>query len=207
MGQCGAGIRACHVVENNYAQAIPTNVKWYERRLPHWHPKEASIFLTWMLKGSFPLHCKHSSFTNEDAKLDRADAGPMFLKDPRCAKIVADAIEYGESAMHMYRLISYVVMSNHVHLLFCPHLPIQRITKVLKGYTARQINRVLNRTGQPLWQDESFDRWMRSGSDERTVTRYIESNPVTAGLVDSAEQWLWSTASRKAGRNACPTVQ
>ena len=204
--QCGAGIPACHFVENNYTPAIPKNVNWYERRLPHWHPQETSIFLTWMLKGAIPLHCKHYSFITEDAKLDRSGSGPTYLKDPRCAKIVADAIEYGESGMHMHRLIAYVVMSNHVHLLICPVVPIARITKVLKGYTAREINRLLNRTGQPLWQDESFDRWMRGGNDERTVTRYIESNPVTAGLVDNAEQWLWSTASGKAGRNACPTL-
>ncbi len=138
---------------------------------------------------------------------DRADSGPMWLKDPRCARIVAEAIEYGDEVMKMYRLIAYVVMSNQVHLLIRPLVPIPTITRALKGYTAGEINRVVNRTGQPVWQDKSFDRWMRGAKDERTVTRYIELNPVTAGLVSSGEDWLWSTARRKAGKNACPTSQ
>ncbi len=192
-------------LENNPFQLIPQSVNWYERKLPHWHPEEASIFLTWMLKGAIPLQCKRSPFADEDAKLDRGDSGPTWLKDASCAKIVAEAIEHGEASMKMYKLIAYVVMSNHVHLLICPLVPVPKITRVLKGYTAREINRLLNRTGQALWQDESFDRWMRGGKDERTITRYIEMNPVTAGLVHTAEQWLWSTASRKAGKNACPT--
>jgi putative transposase len=172
-------------------------VIWYERRLPHWHPEDASIFLTWRLKGSLPLNCKASSFVAEDTKLDRGDTGPVWLKYPRCAKIVAEAIEYGEAEMRLYKLIAFVVMSNHVHLLIFPLAAIPRITRVLKGYTARKINVVLNRTGEALWQDESFDRWIRNGKDELRVGTYIEMNPVAAGLVHTAEEWLWSTASRR----------
>ena len=60
--------------------------------------------------------------------------------------------------------------------------------------TARQANVILGRTGQPFWQDESYDRWVRGPSELEKIVRYIERNPVSAGLVDSIENWRWSSA-------------
>ena len=53
---------------------------------------------------------------------------------------------------------------------------------------------ILGRTGQPFWQDESYDRWVRGPSELEKIVRYIERNPVSAGLVDSIENWRWSSA-------------
>ena len=68
----------------------------------------------------------------------------------------------------------------------------------LKGSTARNANRILGRTGQPFWQDESFDRYLRRSSQiERTID-YIENNPVSARLVYSPDGWPWSSAGWQA---------
>ena len=85
-------------------------------------------------------------------------------------------------------------MANHVHVLVYPQAPLPRITKAVKNYSARQANVILGRTGQPFWQDESYDRWVRGPSELEKIVRYIERNPVSAGLVDSVEQWRWSSA-------------
>src|SRR5437879_11038652 len=62
------------------------------------------------------------------------------------------------------------------------------------------------RTGQPFWQDESFDRYLRRSSQiERTID-YIENNPVSATLVCSPESWLWSSAGGQAKPPAPPTA-
>lgn len=87
-------------------------------------------------------------------------------------------------------------MPNHVHLLIAPRIPIRRITNGLKGVTARDANRILGRTGRPFWQDESFDHWVRTPAEFNRIRVYIESNPVSAGLADRPEDWLWSSASR-----------
>jgi putative transposase len=85
-------------------------------------------------------------------------------------------------------------MPNHVHLLILPQVPVPVLMRWLKGSTARSANRILGRTGQPFWQDESYDHYLRSSTPiERTIA-YIEGNPVSAGLVDSAECWRWSSA-------------
>jgi hypothetical protein len=63
----------------------------------------------------------------------------------------------------------------------------------LKRFTAKEGNRMLGLTGQPFWQDESYDRLIRDGEFER-IANYIEMNPVKAGLVSAPEDFPWSSA-------------
>jgi REP element-mobilizing transposase RayT len=73
-------------------------------------------------------------------------------------------------------------MPNHVHLLVDPKAPAPKITQYVKGVSARRANELLGRTGRPFWQDESFDRWVRSAKERSNIIRYIEHNPVRASL-------------------------
>lgn len=121
--------------------------------------------------------------------LEAARTGPVWLKDPRIAAAVVETIRYGETVRRFYKTLAYVVLVNHVHLLIGNvAVPIAAITKCLKGYTARYSNKILGRTGQPFWQDESFDHWVRNCRELRKIIDYIESNPVKAGLVSRPEQ-------------------
>ena len=96
-------------------------------------------------------------------------------------------------------------MPNHVHILIRPQTATSSITRWLKGSTARKANLILDRTGEPFWQDESYDRWVRNEGEWSRIVRYIEYNPVAAGFVQTPEQWLWSSVP-KAGESACPTL-
>jgi hypothetical protein len=49
------------------------------------------------------------------------------------------------------------------------------------------------RTGQPFWQDESYDHLVRHREEFERIRNYIENNPVVAGLVQAPEQYLWSS--------------
>lgn len=69
-----------------------------------------------------------------------------------------------------------------------------RSLQSVKGYTAREANRLLQRTGQPFWQSESFDHWIRDEQEFKRVQRYIEQNPVRAGIVVHPGQYPWSSA-------------
>ncbi len=80
-------------------------------------------------------------------------------------------------------------MANHVHVLLRPEVPLRRIMNGIKGVTAQAANHILGRTGQPFWQDESFDHWVRSEAEFQRIWSYIERNPVTAGLVERPEDW------------------
>jgi hypothetical protein len=62
---------------------------------------------------------------------------------------------------------------------------------------AFQPNRLLDRTGQVFWQEEYFDRIVRNDRQFPQIKRYIEGNPVTAGLAASPEEFPWSSAGLK----------
>lgn len=123
-----------------------------------------------------------------------AATGPRWLEDQRVAQCVVDALRYGERQLGLYHLRAWVLMVNHLHILIHPEARLSRITKAIKNYSARQANAILGRTGQPFWQDESYDHWVRGPEEFEKVVRYIERNPVVAGLVQREEEWRWSSA-------------
>lgn len=106
-----------------------------------------------------------------------------------------EAIRAGESEKRFYELQAWAVMPNHVHLLVLPHVALPQITHWIKGRTAREANRLLGRTGEPFWQDESYDHWVRNEREFQRIVAYIEKNPVLAGLAATAEDWPWSSAA------------
>jgi putative transposase len=176
---------------------------YYARNLPHWHPDGKIIFLTWRLFGSLPssvlkrLESLRATpgrqFAAADKFLDSATSGPSWLSDPKIAVVVKEAILRGEK-LGQYTLFSYVVMPNHVHVLIEPRVPLLRVTRSIKGVSARDANAALGRIGKPFWQDESFDHWIRNGAQFERVRSYIENNPVKAGLAKSQKEWPWSSA-------------
>jgi REP element-mobilizing transposase RayT len=99
--------------------------------------------------------------------------------------------------LDFYELDAYVVMPNHVHLLVFPKTSPSRFLKSIKSYTAREANKMLTRTGQPFWQSETYDHWVRDAQERQRIRAYIENNPVKAGLARSPEQFSWSSASER----------
>jgi putative DNA methylase len=93
-----------------------------------------------------------------------------------------------------HNLHAFVVMPNHVHILVTPLVPMAKLTQRIKGRSARLANEILGRTGQPFWQDESFDHWVRNSVQFEKIRSYIENNPVKAGLVAESCLWPYSSA-------------
>jgi hypothetical protein len=132
------------------------------RRLPHIYPENKWLFVTWHLYGSlpsarYPPPHKLSSgeaFVWMDRYLDVARTGPLFLKNENVAQLIIDSLFKGEELAH-YKLGPFALMANHVHVLLLPLVAPSRLLKSLKGYTAREANRLLGRTGEPFWQRES----------------------------------------------------
>ncbi len=179
-----------------------TSMTYYRRNLPHWLPDGRILFVTWRLTGSLPrpltknLACGRPdgrAFRSLDAVLDRGAFGPVWLKNAQIASCVVESLQFGEVELHEYKMHAYVVMPNLVHVLLEPQTELRRITQGIKGTTSRRANAILRRVGQPFWQDESFDRWIRNEDEFLRVRRYIVRNPVTAGLVKMAEDWPWSS--------------
>jgi REP element-mobilizing transposase RayT len=170
-------------------------VSFYRRRLPHWQPEGVPIFLTWRLFGSLPEYApvgrsvicpttQGQRFMAMDRLMDRANTGPTWLGIPQIAQAVRDTVVAQANLWGLYDLFAWVLMSNHVHMLVQPRKPLREITRAVKNTSARGANLILGRAGTPFWQDESFDHWVRDRGEFERIARYIEENPVSAGLVE-----------------------
>jgi putative transposase len=191
-------------------------MSWYERRLPHWDVTGKRMFVTFRLHGSLPVNrvfpndrlTAGEAFVAMDRLLDRAKRGPMFLRQPEIAEIVINSLYDGEQRFGRYELHAFVVMANHVHLLVTPFVPSRDWLGPLKGFTGHEAKCMLGLQDGPFWQDESYDHLIRNDAECAQVKRYIEWNPVKAGLAVLPEEFPFSSAtpgrSPAAGRKAWP---
>ena len=176
-------------------------MRHYERRLPHWDMVGRPLFVTFRLHDSLPTSRIFppermrggKAFVAMDRILDTARNGPLFLRQPEIADMVASTLRDGELRFQRYKLHSFVIMPNHVHLLVTPQVVSTRWLGPMKGFTSYRANQILGRRG-PFWQDESYDHLVRSDVEFERIRKYIELNPVKAGLVVTAEQFQWSSA-------------
>jgi len=114
-----------------------------------------------------------------------------------------------------YELYAACVMPDHVHLLIEPMIEraaksgnttffsLSKILHSIKSFTATQINKI-ERTNEPVWEAESFDRVIRSESDLREKFLYITRNAWDAGVrtPDQDYRWVWYSGSSSTQRFA-----
>jgi REP element-mobilizing transposase RayT len=177
---------------------------FYRRRLPHIYEVGRSVFLTWRLHDSLPPHwifpkdalTTGHAFAAMDRLLDETRTGAFYMRQTAVADMIEEAIQYNATILGHYRLHAFVVMPNHVHLLVTPLVALPKLTKSLKGITSKRANAMLGLTGTTFWQEESYDRLVRTEREFEKTRNYIELNPVRAGLVVEASEYRWSSAGR-----------
>ena len=175
---------------------------FYRRRLPHLYDPQQAVFLTWRLYDSLPPHrafpeaslSSGQAFAAMDRLLDETRSGTFYLRQPAVAGMIVEAIQHNAGILGHYVLHAFVVMPNHVHLLATPAVALPKLTKSLKGITAKRANAMLGLTGKPFWQEESYDHLVRQEREFGKIWNYIEGNPVRAGLVRDAGEYRWSSA-------------
>jgi putative transposase len=147
------------------------------------------------------------AFVRADQWLDCAEAA-RFLEDDRLAQIVVNALYF--FAGERYTLLGYVVMPSHFHWVFQPlepwvrslpseqrpRTPRERLVHSIDRFTALACNQALGRSGA-FWQREPYDHWIRSPEELERILRYVEANPVKAGLVQAPYEWRYSSASER----------
>jgi REP element-mobilizing transposase RayT len=160
------------------------------------------FFLTWCLHGSlapnraFPSGRLSSgqAFAVLGRLLDEARVGTFYLCQTDIVDMVVEAIHYNADVLGHYSLHAFVVMPNHVHLLATPAVTLPKLTRSLKGITAKRANAMLALVGKPFWLQESYDHLVRHEREYEKIVNYIEENPVRAGIVSVASDYRWSSA-------------
>ena len=172
------------------------------RHLPHWEQEGCAYFVTFRLADSIPDHQlaklredlaawnQHHpqpwDYTTYQEYQLRFHEGPekwldeghgeCLLARPELRAIVADSFHHFDG--ERYLLDAFVVMPNHVHVIFKP-LAGHQVSEILhswKSFTAKEINKASNRSGT-FWQAESYDRIIRDWDNLVQIRDYIAHNP------------------------------
>jgi REP element-mobilizing transposase RayT len=193
--------------------------------LPHLKREGASYFVTFRLAGTLPKEVLVRFKVEREVILAQAQAakrpltwreqeelfrwyssrvdkyldegrGECWLAQTDVAKLISGAINF--HAGQRFDLHAWAVMPNHVHAVLHPRpdFTLSDILKSWKGFTAREANRMLKRTGQIFWQEESYDHLIRDDEDLHRCCHYTTMNPVNARLCKQPEDWKWSSAFR-----------
>ena len=93
-----------------------------------------------------------------------------------------------------FRLLGYCLMSSHFHLLVRPG-PGQSISRILQSLTVAHTWRHhrRHRSSGHVWQGRFKSPVIQDDDHLLTVLRYIEANPLRAGMVDAAGDYRWSS--------------
>jgi REP element-mobilizing transposase RayT len=191
------------------AKQIDPDTGWHSRGyLPHFDDSEVIQFITFRLANSLPRDFLRRLKSKLDSKqitdieyhhaiescLDRLH-GPDHLKNELIAAIVEDNLLYLDG--QKYKLLHWVIMPNHVHLLLkaMVGITLASIMHSMKSYTANRANKVLETSGR-FWSVEYFDRYIRNADHYSKAVAYIHANPVKAGLCEASVDWVFGCARR-----------
>jgi putative transposase len=90
---------------------------------------------------------------------------------------------------YSFFIAGYVVMPEHVHLL----LSEPEHTLLAKALQALKLSVAVQSVQRPFWQKRYYDFNVYTEEKRKEKLRYIHRNPVTRGLVEEPDQWLWSS--------------
>jgi putative transposase len=141
---------------------------------------------------------------------------PLF-QDPAYARIILDSLAYIREHKNT-RLNAFVLMSTHLHAVLWPKygINLSDVLRDFKRFTSRTISRLAHKCGDnrflqtfasvclsgrasktseyQVWQEGSHSEAIYSDNFTRQKIDYIHLNPVKAGLVSKAEDWMNSSA-------------
>ena len=214
----------CHVVSDaNQEIGVPS--PWHSRGyLPHFDGRESVQHVTFHLADSLPketlarLHKEVEGLSEDERKReltvrlqDWMDSGygSCVLREAEIAEMMESVLLFFDN--DRYILFEWVVMPNHVHVLFkpCQGWKVSNIVASWKKFSARKIrewhlrgnaNLPIGSLPSAVWHREYWDRFMRDEAHFHRATEYIQANPVKAGLVERCDQWRWGSAYQGANR-------
>jgi putative DNA methylase len=185
---------------------------WYSRGyLPHFDAPGIRQMINYRLQDAMPANRRQEweallAIADERERIIQLESyldaghGECHLQQPEIAALVQENPLHFDGAR--YRLLAWVVMPNHVHALIeTSQTPLAEILHGWKSFTGKAANRLLGRAGE-FWQAEYFDRYIRDEAHFGKAVRYIENNPVKAGLVKLPTEWPFGSARFRSARSA-----
>ncbi len=170
-------------------------IRKHGQELPHWQQGDAMQFVTFRLADSLPtaklrlwreqrdtwleVHPKpwtpaeereyQKRFIGHLEELLDQGAGSCLLKEPGNRTFLEEALmaQQGRKVEHH----AWVIMPNHVHLIFTPLAPMEKLIQAWKGVSARKMGHCR------IWQKNYRDTLIRDGEHFANAVRYVRRNP------------------------------
>ncbi len=107
-----------------------------------------------------------------------------------------------EAKTHYFvKVFAYCLMPNHFHMVLMPDKA-EHLSKMMQWVMTSHVRRYHRHYGTSghIWQGRYKSFLIQKDSHLLTVLRYVESNALRAGLVNSAKDWLWSSYLESTGK-------
>ncbi len=191
----------------------------YQRKLPHFQPKDGIFFITTRLAFDIPTVymnamtryreglrrsyekaedtklaeeiIKKKCFAYEDELYTKCATSVDLTLAPAQGVITSKLLEMSNEYYYLY---AFTIMPNHLHMLLKPlsrdNVPFT-LSQIVKKIKGATA-REINVSLQSkgsIWFREYFDHWVRSQQELINVTEYIRNNPVKAGFVQYPQYW------------------
>jgi putative transposase len=117
-------------------------------------------------------------------------------------QVLAEAV-----ARHAMRLLAYCVMPNHFHLVVWPREDgdLSRFMRWLTMTHTQRWHAAHGTAGSGhLYQGRFKSFPVQDDGHFYTLCRYVERNPLRAGLVPKADQWRWGSLGRRLAPKGSP---
>ena len=120
----------------------------------------------------------------------------VFQVQETAGVVIIKILEYRDRGS--YLLLEFVLMLDHLHLILTPTVPVslEKAIQLIKGGSSHEIHRVRGNK-MPIWQSGFHESRVVDWADFKKKADYIHFNPVAAKLVESPENWQYSSASGK----------
>ena len=179
-------------------------------KLPHWQQGEVMQFVTFRLGDALPIEMVrqwnaashawknanpppwtadeeaeyHRRFTVKLEKWLDQGSGSCLLKDAGNRRMLEEALMQfrGDRVHHQ----AWVIMPNHVHLIFKPEGPLEKLLQAWKSVSAKRIAK------GSIWQPNYRDTQIRDGGHFANAVRYVRRNPIQANLYGN-QYTLWQS--------------
>ena len=118
---------------------------------------------------------------------------PIF-RNARAAELILTGLGKLHEELE-FALLGYVVMPDHIHLVVAPG-PIANLSRIMqsvKGRFAREWNHRRGKSGS-IWQPRYYESAVRSEQQLVQWLKYIDDNPVHAGLTHSPQDYPYCSA-------------
>ncbi|MFB0527135.1 MAG: transposase [bacterium] len=125
--------------------------------------------------------------------LNRGNGGRGIFNKDQDYRAFADLIKEAK-ARYAIKIFAYCLMPNHFHMVVAP-IRAEELSKGMQWLMTSHVRRYHQHYGTSghIWQGRFKSFIIQQDNHLLTVLRYVEGNPVRAGVVNSAKDWLWSS--------------